>query len=258
MPTAKVCEPVRNKSIKIPLALAAAVALLVLGLAHLFSLRFQSGDVYPPYSTLRSDPLGTKVFYSSLAPLRGLDVKRNIMPLSDLPENGTSTTLLFLGLDAYELDRIDQSSYSSIESWVLSGGRLVLTAHPVKDKPFMLQMDERKAKREKEEKEKKAKQEAEKKEKEKKEGKQTPPAEARDKKIAEKKLEKKDKDTTKSAEAKFDDDWTSLTHRLASISLGKRWGFALEFTKPVEEKPWAVRGDAADAKDLPPRFHGTP
>jgi hypothetical protein len=36
------------------------------GVGHLFVLRFQTGDVYPAYSSLRSDPLGARVFYESL------------------------------------------------------------------------------------------------------------------------------------------------------------------------------------------------
>ena len=34
-------------------------------------LRFESGDVYPVYSSLRSDPLGTRAFYDSLEDLEG-------------------------------------------------------------------------------------------------------------------------------------------------------------------------------------------
>ena len=40
------------------------------GVAHLLVLRFQTGDVYAPYSTLRSDPLGTRVLFESLASMR--------------------------------------------------------------------------------------------------------------------------------------------------------------------------------------------
>ena len=41
---------------------------------HLFQLRFEQGDIYPAYSSLRADPLGTKVFYESLETLPGLSV----------------------------------------------------------------------------------------------------------------------------------------------------------------------------------------
>ena len=47
------------------LALAVA-ALFVAGLIQLFLLRFKAGDVYPAYSSLRSDPLGTQVLFESL------------------------------------------------------------------------------------------------------------------------------------------------------------------------------------------------
>ncbi len=40
--------------------------LFVTGLIQLILLRFESGDVYPPYSSLRADPLGCKALYESL------------------------------------------------------------------------------------------------------------------------------------------------------------------------------------------------
>ena len=33
------------------------------GVLYLFNLQFTSGDVYPVYSTLRSDPAGAKVLF---------------------------------------------------------------------------------------------------------------------------------------------------------------------------------------------------
>ena len=38
----------------------------VYGVIHLFALRFEAGDVYPEYSSLRADPLGLKGFYDAL------------------------------------------------------------------------------------------------------------------------------------------------------------------------------------------------
>src|SRR2546427_9645317 len=42
------------------------LAVFVLGVGRLFQLRFEAGDVYPPYSSLRADPLGTKALFESL------------------------------------------------------------------------------------------------------------------------------------------------------------------------------------------------
>ena len=64
------------------LAAALALALLGLGVAGflvwLVGVRFSTGSVYPPYSTLRSDPLGTKALYESLDALPGIEVRRNL------------------------------------------------------------------------------------------------------------------------------------------------------------------------------------
>ena len=54
------------------------------GLARLFTLRYESGDVYPPYSTLRADPLGAKGIYEAVGQLRGVETRRNFQPLKKL------------------------------------------------------------------------------------------------------------------------------------------------------------------------------
>jgi hypothetical protein len=53
------------------------ILLFSLGLLWILVERFQSGDVYPPYSSLRSDPQGTKAFYKSLSKLNQYKVDRN-------------------------------------------------------------------------------------------------------------------------------------------------------------------------------------
>ena len=54
---------------------------LAIGVVHLLALRFEHGDIYPPYSTLRTDPLGAKVFYDALDSLPGSKVSRNYRSL---------------------------------------------------------------------------------------------------------------------------------------------------------------------------------
>ena len=56
------------------------MVLFLIGAARLFWLRFDAGDLYPPYSSLRSDPLGVEVLYESLAALEGQFVHRNFRP----------------------------------------------------------------------------------------------------------------------------------------------------------------------------------
>ena len=95
------------------LALAAALLAFAVGVVHLFQLRFSVGDVYPPYSTLRADPLGAEVFFDALAGQPGLGVERNLRPLDLLgkPPFGApgrdvapdpSLACFYLGADANE------------------------------------------------------------------------------------------------------------------------------------------------------------
>ena len=82
-----------NKPLIVAIILA---ALFVTGLTQLFLLRFESGDVYPAYSSLRSDPRGTRALFESLALLPGIEVSRHTQPLSNL--KNFDGTLFYLGL----------------------------------------------------------------------------------------------------------------------------------------------------------------
>ena len=68
------------------------------GTAHLFQLRFEQGDIYPPYSTLRYDPQGASIAYDTCATLEELSVSRNYL---ELPENVTwkKCSFITLGVD---------------------------------------------------------------------------------------------------------------------------------------------------------------
>ena len=66
------------------------------GVLHLFGLQFTEGDVYPEYSSLRSDPVGVKLLFDSLARIPGLTLSRNYLPLDGMSAAGT--TLILLGL----------------------------------------------------------------------------------------------------------------------------------------------------------------
>src|SRR4051812_43939030 len=70
------------------------------GLARLFTLRYASGEVYPPYSTMRADPLGAKGVFEALSALPGVEVRRNFQPLKRL-RPGKPVTLVYLGTTHY-------------------------------------------------------------------------------------------------------------------------------------------------------------
>ena len=102
-------------------------ALLVAGVARLFQLGFEEGDVFPPYSSMRSDPLGTRALYEALSTLDGLSVERHM----DMPteiEGGRDTTLLILG--AYRTPDPEEH-LEALEKFAEEGGRIVIGFLPV-------------------------------------------------------------------------------------------------------------------------------
>jgi Domain of unknown function (DUF4350) len=108
-------------------AMAAAVAVLfAVGLTQLFLLRFEAGDVYPAYSSLRTDPLGTRVLFESLNRLAAHSARRNFRPPDQIVLTG-QTTLLVCGLGDTGLFLNDNKIRSLMDRVAQSGARLVLT-----------------------------------------------------------------------------------------------------------------------------------
>jgi hypothetical protein len=92
-------------------------------------LRFEAGNVYPAYSSLRSDPLGTQAFYEGLRRVSADAVSRNFRPLQQVKMT-PDTTLMIIGVNALPFYRGGQMSDRLLESLAQSGGRLVLTFTP--------------------------------------------------------------------------------------------------------------------------------
>ncbi len=110
----------------------AAIMLFGYGISRLFMLRFQAGDIYPPYSSLRADPLGTKALYDSFNKCAGISVTRNYQSLDNI-DLDPKTTLMFLGdTVAYSpnSDTIPANIAAKLSKFIRSGGRLVITLLP--------------------------------------------------------------------------------------------------------------------------------
>ena len=107
------------------------ILLFVAGLVKLFWLRFEAGDLYPPYSSMRSDPLGVQVLFESLQEIQGPGAERNFRPWRQVAI-GEGTTLLLCGLDPDKVfhDRSD----ALMDHVAAEGGRLVLTFVSDKDR----------------------------------------------------------------------------------------------------------------------------
>ncbi|MBI5577150.1 MAG: hypothetical protein HY896_12410 [Deltaproteobacteria bacterium] len=114
---------------RLPLIVSVAfLAVFVAGVGHLFLLRFSAGDVFPWYSSLRSDPLGVKAFHESLGRLSGVTVDRNFKPLARM-DPGEATALFHLGTRAADLMRVREEEARGMEK-VASKGRLVISLVP--------------------------------------------------------------------------------------------------------------------------------
>ena len=125
------------------IALVLIVMLFIFGVAKLFMLRFSTGDIYPPYSSLRSDPLGAKIFYESLNNLKAISADRNYHPLPKL--KGSENTALFLfGLPVRSLQHVDRKEAEMLERFAAEGGRLVFIFYPEGKESFAEKVEKEK------------------------------------------------------------------------------------------------------------------
>jgi hypothetical protein len=116
-----------NKTVLWVAAIAITV-LFVWGLEQVAVAPLESGEIYPPYSSLRADPVGTKALYESLAELNELQVSRLYRPRRLI---SPGSTLLVLGLGPVAWDEISQKTLTEYENLVTKGGRLILAFVPV-------------------------------------------------------------------------------------------------------------------------------
>jgi len=105
------------------LLLVALAAVFTYGLIHAFSVRFATGTVYPPYSSLRSSPDGAKLLYDSLSRTTGVTVSRNFYPLEYLDE--THATVLMLAIDAGQFAADPKAYLEDVEHLANRGNRVV-------------------------------------------------------------------------------------------------------------------------------------
>jgi hypothetical protein len=109
--------------------LMGCAAVFAFGLLQLFELRFETGDVYPEYSSLRADPLGTMALYESLGKMPGVSVRRDFSASDSLPEE-PNTAYVHLAGRPDEWESISKELYGEIERFLGRGGRLVITMFP--------------------------------------------------------------------------------------------------------------------------------
>lgn len=92
----------------------------------LISQRFSSGDIYPYYSSLRTDPLGVKALYESLDNTSAWVCERNYKDLEKL-EGASDRTLMLLHLSTDTFSNGNEIDGRSILKFAAAGGRVVIT-----------------------------------------------------------------------------------------------------------------------------------
>ena len=91
---------------------------------YLFNLQFSGGEVYPEYSTLRTDPKGARLLYDSLAALPGVTVERNYRPLEFLPDG---VTVFLIAIPAADFGAATEPYLRTMEDSARRGNRMVGT-----------------------------------------------------------------------------------------------------------------------------------
>jgi hypothetical protein len=122
----------RPRAVSVIASLLIAAAGLA-GIAVLFELRFAAGDVYPRYSSLRSDPVGVRALYESLARLPGLTVERSFVPIER--RRGTHATVFYLGATLPDLSAEKSELRLQLEKTAARGNYVVVSLAPFSRNP---------------------------------------------------------------------------------------------------------------------------
>ncbi|MBX7258929.1 MAG: DUF4350 domain-containing protein [Candidatus Hydrogenedentes bacterium] len=122
----------RNGNRWITVGLLAMFAAFFAGAAHLFLLRYEVGDVYPPYSTLRSDPLGTKALYEALERIPSITTERNTRDMKRLSVSPPPTVFILGVPPELAWWEETQQSADALAAIMHAGGRLVVAFAPTR------------------------------------------------------------------------------------------------------------------------------
>jgi hypothetical protein len=100
--------------------------MLLAGAWGLYSTRYRGSDIYPAYSSFRTDRMGTKLLYESLNNISGYNVKRNFRPLNEMRRKDIRGISLFVAGSFPHLFDI-YGNFKELNDFVLSGGRAIVS-----------------------------------------------------------------------------------------------------------------------------------
>jgi len=122
MPPPSKPEPRGKLHLFLLILLAAAFAGFLL---WMLNLRLSSGDTYPPYSSLRADPLGSRALHDALGDLPAISTSRHTRHLHFLKPD-SQTAVLFLGLNPRDLRFNSKQEREIITRWLDQGCHIVI------------------------------------------------------------------------------------------------------------------------------------
>src|SRR5689334_18757658 len=105
------------------------IAAFLWGLEQIALAPLETGEVYPPYSSLRSDPQGTRALYESLAVQPSVNVERLYRPRTTLK---ATDVVLALGIDPRAWSTEKERTLDDYEKLTKDGGRMVIGFLPLK------------------------------------------------------------------------------------------------------------------------------
>jgi len=114
-----------NKRFAAIFGIGMLAVVLALTLYWTFSLRFESGDMFPAGSTFNADPEGSMIFYESLANMNALNVDQNRKSYEKLFQDIDEPQTALLLLSARDKDWDDED----LNRFVKLGGNLILTCY---------------------------------------------------------------------------------------------------------------------------------
>lgn len=131
----------RKKTLILYILLLPVLAVFVLGMTKLLILRYEAGDVYPAYSSLRPDPLGTRALYEGIDNVRGISARRKYQPVTKL-EDIQETTLLYIGIAPSYFRYMDNESVNAFEKIISAGNRVIMSFYPAQRGSFWREEEE--------------------------------------------------------------------------------------------------------------------
>jgi hypothetical protein len=150
---------VRPVSILSWIILLVAGVLTISAIVKMMGVRFSTGQTYPPYSSHRAEPDGTRVLFEALDRLPGVECERNYQPIKRLKAS-EGDVLIMADLRAGKVQEhcgcVEDGK--TISSWASAGGRVILALKTgavdggfQSDKPKRVRKSKSKSKEEKEE-----------------------------------------------------------------------------------------------------------